>query len=314
MEYDFFNGDADGMISLHQYRTFIPRHTIKHTGLKRDIDLLRYAANIKDTTLYAFDLSLKTNEQHVWRALGNNNTLVWFDHHTPGDLNNHAHVSAHIDTNPNTCTSWIVDKYLDGLYRPWTIAGAYGDNLHELAQEINPEFSDTHMQVLQTLGETLNYSGYGDTEADLVSHPLETFTDMSKYKSPFEYVNRSKLYRKIKSQFDKDQQSLSESHVVLEHKCGYVYLLPEGACSARFSGIYSNKLVNDNPDKAFVILTIKRDGFKASIRSPLNNPHGADALAERFETGGGRAKAAGINFLSTDDLDKLKSEFVSVFG
>lgn len=314
MEYDFFNGDADGMISLHQYRMFTPKNTIKHTGIKRDIDLLRYAVTLKKSRLNVFDLSLKANEQYVRRAIANDNDLVWFDHHTPGELESHDRISCHIDTNPNTCTSWIVDKHLDGLYRPWTVAAAYGDNLHQLAVDINPNFAATELQTLQTLGETLNYSGYGNSEADLVSHPLETFRDMCKYMNPFDYVRRSTLFGTIKAQYDKDQIELNNADVVLDDSCGSIVLLPDSKASVRFSGMYSNKMATDSPNKAFVILTRKDDGYKASIRAPLNNPYGANKMADQFETGGGREKAAGINYLPANQLVKLKNIFVTTFS
>lgn len=312
--YDFFNGDADGMISLHQYRMFSPAHTLKHTGCKRDINLLRYSTGLKNSKLFVFDLSLKTNQQHVSQAIDNHNSIIWFDHHDPGELIHSDKITCHIDTDPNTCTSWLVDKHLDGMFRPWTIAGAYGDNLHELAEQINPSFVKSQMQTLQTLGETLNYSGYGNTEADLVSHPYETYRDMSKYNNPFEYIDKSELFGKIKTQFDVDRLELDSAEIIMDHVCGQIVLLPETKASVRYSGIYSNNLATDNPDKAFIILSVIEDGYKVSIRAPLNNPTEANTLALRFETGGGREKAAGINYLPSQQLDRLKDEFVSVFG
>ena len=143
---------------------------------------------------------MESNETHVCHALANGNKLVWFDHHTPGTLLDHENIKCYIDTDPNVCTSWLVDQYIDGMHRPWTIAGAYGDNLHELAMKINPGFTDDRMLALRMLGETLNYSGYGNTEADLISHPLETYRDMSKYEDPVEYMNKSELFSKIHKQ------------------------------------------------------------------------------------------------------------------
>ena len=314
MDYDFFNGDADGMISLHQFRMYCPANTIKHTGIKRDIDLLRYAAGLHDTKLYVFDLSLESNETHVSHALANGNKLVWFDHHTPGALLDHENIKCYIDTDPNVCTSWLVDQYIDGMHRPWTIAGAYGDNLHELAKKINPSFTDERMSMLKMLGETLNYSGYGNTEADLISHPLETYKDMSKYEDPIEYVNKSGLFDKIHQQFERDTSEMESSEVLYSVDCGDIILLPDTTASVRCSGIHSNKLATQNPDKAYIILTNKDGGYKASIRAPLNAPRGASKLAKQVDTGGGREKAAGINYMPLDSLDRLKEMFVEVFS
>ena len=39
--YDVFNGDADGLCSLHQLRLDEPRDSVLVTGAKRDIELLQ---------------------------------------------------------------------------------------------------------------------------------------------------------------------------------------------------------------------------------------------------------------------------------
>ena len=57
--YDFFNGDADGIISLHQFRLQFPRKSEIFTGVKRDVKLLRHAVDIKNATFTVFDISIK---------------------------------------------------------------------------------------------------------------------------------------------------------------------------------------------------------------------------------------------------------------
>ena len=47
-----------------------------------------------------------------------------------------------------------------------------------------------------------------------------------------------------------------------------------------------------------------------SIRAPLNNKKGADKICRQFPTGGGRAAAAGINQLPSEQFD----HFVDVFS
>ena len=49
--YDIFNGDADGLISLHQYRLQFPRKSELITGVKRDVKLLRHLVDITDASL-----------------------------------------------------------------------------------------------------------------------------------------------------------------------------------------------------------------------------------------------------------------------
>jgi hypothetical protein len=46
----------------------------------------------------------------------------------------------------------------------------------------------------------------------------------------------------------------------------------------------------------------------------VQRPRGADALCAKFETGGGRAGAAGINFLPEIELKRFFTEFAKVFS
>ena len=50
------------------------------------------------------------------------------------------------------------------------------------------------------------------------------------------------------------------------------------------------------------MLTKNQDGesYTVSLRAPLSNRTGADEICSRFETGGGRKAAAGINQLNED--------------
>lgn len=100
MDYDFFNGDADGILSLHQYRLNRPAESIKYTGIKRDIELLRHVSDVKDSVFNVFDISMETNHAHALHALENNNKLNWFDHHVANDdVMSHDNVTSRIDTN-----------------------------------------------------------------------------------------------------------------------------------------------------------------------------------------------------------------------
>lgn len=48
MDYDVFNGDADGICALHQLRLARPRPEAQLvTGVKRDIRLLRHLVNVE---------------------------------------------------------------------------------------------------------------------------------------------------------------------------------------------------------------------------------------------------------------------------
>lgn len=313
--FDFFNGDADGIISLHQYRMHYPKNSNLYTGVKRDVELLRHCTHLENSKLTVFDISLLSNKDHVDTILSKGNTIRWFDHHEPGEINLSKNFEIFVDADPNCCTNILVDKYVDGLYRPWTICGAYGDNLHEQADKLNPNFSKENMLKLKEVGETLNYNGYGNTESDLTVHPKDVYLDIKNYESPFQYRTKSEVYNKIFTQMTSDENELSSSEILHDSETGKVILLPNTKASIRFSGIYSNKQTTDNPDKAFAIFTeINEDNYRVSIRSPKNNPYGASTLALCFPTGGGREKAAGINELPKVELKKFVEKFEEVYN
>jgi len=61
MDYDVFNGDADGIISLVQLRLSEPRDAKLITGRKRDIQLLeRVSAQVGDRVT-VLDISMRSN-------------------------------------------------------------------------------------------------------------------------------------------------------------------------------------------------------------------------------------------------------------
>jgi hypothetical protein len=82
-----------------------------------------------------------------------------------------------------------------------------------------------------------------------------------------------------------------------------VYVLPDAAWSRRVRGAFGDHLANCFPDIAHAILTPDMEGgYTVSVRAPQVKPTGADALCREFQTGGGRAAAAGINHLPQERL------------
>ena len=262
-----------------------------------------------------FDVSLLSNIEYVKQILKKKNKIKWFDHHEPGETNLGKNFSIKVDSDPNCCTNILVDKHIDGLHRPWTICGAFGDNLHEQAEKLNPCFDEQTMYKLKEIGETLNYNGYGNKESDLTVHPKDVYLDLKQYESPFRYRSKSEIYNKIYTQMKSDEKELSSSEILHETNTGKIILLPDTKASIRYSGIYSNQQTTDNPDKAFAILTLtNNDNYRISIRSPKNNPYGASKLALSFPTGGGREKVAtGVNELPKDQLKNFIEKFEETY-
>jgi len=60
--FDVFNGDADGLCALHQFRLAEPRPQARLiTGVKRDIRLLQQISGTHDAHITVLDISLDSN-------------------------------------------------------------------------------------------------------------------------------------------------------------------------------------------------------------------------------------------------------------
>ena len=89
-----------------------------------------------------------------------------------------------------------------------------------------------------------------------------------------------------------------------------IYVLPDEAWSRRVSGTMGNELVRQGPDLAYAVLVPNTaDCYMVTVRAPATRPQRADDFCRRFDTGGGRAAAAGINHLPRVRLD----DFVRLF-
>ena len=55
-EYDVFNGDADGLCALIQWRLVKPRESELVTGIKRDINLMTKLPNEEVKQINVFDV------------------------------------------------------------------------------------------------------------------------------------------------------------------------------------------------------------------------------------------------------------------
>ena len=137
MNYDVFNGDADGIIALLQLRLSNPIESTLVTGVKRDIELLKKITPKKGDHLAILDISMEKNMKYLEPALAAGASAVYFDHHRSGNIPEHPELEAHIDLDPNTCTALLVDAYLEGQFHHWAITAAYGDNLVNRGDELS---------------------------------------------------------------------------------------------------------------------------------------------------------------------------------
>ena len=311
--YDIFNGDADGICALVQLRLAEPRKAVLITGVKRDINLLEKIIAKSGDHLTVLDISMRTNQVGLERALQLGANVFYVDHHNAGDISKHKNLQAVIDTRPTICTSLLVNKCLDGQYADWAIVGAYGDNLSVpaglLADKIGmPKKTRLH---LKTFGELINYNAYGSDISDLHYPPAALFEHMQIYATPQLFLrNNPDVYTRLKNGLDDDFTRAQKSQALAYN----VKLLDDAPWARRVSGYYANWLASKTPDTAHATLTHNnKGGHTVSVRAPLNQLRGADTLCLQFPTGGGRAGAAGINHLPKEDVGKFIAAFNEAF-
>jgi hypothetical protein len=316
MYFDIFNGDADGLCALHQLRLAEPLHAQLITGTKRDIALLERVEAVSGDHLTVLDISLRVNAHALTKLLSQGVAIRWFDHHNPGMIAAHAGFEAHIDTAADVCTSLIVDRHLVGRYRPWAVVAAFGDNLHASARRAAEPLGldESRLDMLRQLGTCLNYNGYGDSLDDLHFHPAELYLRLRAYSDPFAYVAESSDFASLKSGYRADLAAAEAVAAEEVQSWGAVYMLPDAPWARRVSGVFANQLAQHNPERAHAILTPTRHGlYTISVRAPVSRPTGADSLCMRFEHGGGRQAAAGINDLPAARLDDFIKAFRASF-
>jgi len=313
MDYDVFNGDADGIISLVQLRLSDPREAELVTGRKRDIKLLDRVNAEAGDRVTVLDISMRSNLQDLQRILDGGATVLYFDHHNAGEGVDHPNLEAHINTAGEICTAVLVDQYFDGAHRAWAVAASYGDNFPAMAERLAHGY-DLPLEALKTLGEMANYNGYGASEADLHFHPADLYREMAGFATPMTFLSeKPDVIAKLTQGYADDLRMAEGSKILDADDSGEIRVLPDAAASRRISGMFGNQLAQENPERAHAILTEQEGGFLVSIRAPISSRQGADDLAMQFETGGGRAAAAGINHLQTQDVDRFVKAFRDAF-
>lgn len=317
MNFDVFNGDADGIISLTMLRRAQPLEAKLVTGRKRDIALLERVDAGEGDHVTVLDVSMKSNAAPLRRILDAGATVFYADHHNAGDIPDHSNLDAHINTAPEICTAVLIDKLKDGAYRAWTVAAAFGDNFPAMAHRLAVGHN-LPLASLDELGTLINYNGYGGSVEDLLFHPAALYRETSAFDTPMEFLSKKdNIFRGLQKGFREDMASVKAAKVLNETPSGVVICLANSASSRRASGTYGNQLAQGNPERAHAILTAQETdlgaGYLVSIRAPLSKRSGADSLAMQFETGGGRAAAAGINHLKQSDLADFIKAFQAAF-
>lgn len=308
-----FNGDADGVCAAHQLRLAGAAPDRIVTGVKRDIDLLaRVDARAGDRVLVA-DISLAANRAALDRLLARGVRIAWYDHHQAGEPPQSPFLELHVDTASDTCSSLIVDRALGGRFGAWAVAAAFGDNLHTAAavRATALGLEPSEVAGLRELGELMNYNAYGESIADLAVDPHRLFETLASYPQPLDFAAGEDFVATLRVRLADDLAAARALPALLDGPGGSIHVLPEAAWARRVNGVFANELARAAPARAHAVLVGVPGGYVVSVRAPLAAPHGADRLCGGFDGGGGRARAAGINHLPAEALERFREAFAA---
>jgi hypothetical protein len=211
-----------------------------------------------------------------------------------------------------------VNGYLRGAFPHWAVVGAFGDNLDNSARAAarTVDLDEDTLSLYRNLGIYINYNGYGAALEDLHFHPAELYRLMLPYTEPRHFVSEAaQHYQHLEAGYRDDMDRADALQPAWSDDSAALFVLPEAAWARRVSGVFSNSLANASPGRAHAVFTEKRNGnFLVSVRAPLDDKRDADTLCRQFETGGGRAAAAGINDLPQDQLDRFIDALRAIYG
>ena len=311
--FDVCNGDADGLCAALQWRLHEPAPAKLVTGLKREIALLEHVHANGGDEVNVFDLSMHRNRDALLGLLGAGVRVRYFDHHAVRDIPSDPLFEVQVDCSSDICTSLLVDRRIGGAFRVWALVGAYGDNLAGVADRLAIDSgigSDDRLR-LRRLGEAINYNAYGDDESDVCIAPARLYGVMARYRDPRDMLAHEGIADEIDTRRHADLRQALALPPHWQDASGNVLILPDAAWSRRVLGCLANELANAQPRHAHAVLKLQGTGkYVVSVRAPLASPLGADELCSRFG-GGGRARAAGIDGLPADDLERFLAGFAS---
>ena len=313
---DVFNGDADGLCALMQWRLTYPAEARLVSGVKRDNALLCKVDTGIGKTLLVLDINFENNRADVARLLADGAVIRYFDHHHPGERLEHPSLTLTVDESPEVCTSLLVHRAIGGVQPAWAVAGAFGDNLPLVAGRLAAAsgFDAEGTAVLRELGELLNYNGYGSELADLHFDPVLLYRTLRDYADPFTFVAAAEAYTSLKHGYEADMAAVSAVQPdIMTDSCA-VYVLPDHPWARRVIGVWANALSQQERLRAHLIFCPDgRGAFTASVRAPQNRPYGAGRFCHEFPGGGGREAAGGITGLSAAAIDAVSAAFLARF-
>jgi len=287
MHFDVFNGDADGIIALVQLRLVQPKKSVLVTGVKRDINLLEKVDINAATSVTVLDVSMEKNAIALTELLSKDVEVFYVDHHRAGDIPQSEKLNTIIDTDANTCTSLLINRYLNGQYAHWAITAAYGDNMLVSAEKLADEqgLNQTQKSQLKAFGIYINYNGYGRSVEDLHFSPDELFLKLVNYQDPLSLITEgNSVFHQLEHAYNQDMNKAQNAKILENNDICKALELPDEAWARRVSGVFGNELANQSPDKAHIVFTVNTDKtYTLSLRAPLNNKQGAGDVVPNFQ-------------------------------
>jgi hypothetical protein len=318
MHFDVFNGDADGICALIQLRLDQPLSAQLITGIKRDIRLLDKFSVSSGDRITVLDISLQQNCAKVNEFLNRGAHIFYVDHHQPGEIPQHPHLTTLINTDSAICTSLLVNQYLNGKYPLWAITAAFGDNLNRSAEQLaaSLNLNRAELEILKGLGICINYNGYGGSLDDLHFAPDRLYREMAGYQSPFDFISgKPDIFTQLQQGYQDDMALAQCMTPEYQSDAVAVFILPDAAWARRVNGVFGNFLANQHPSRAHAVITPNPgNDYQAGVRAPLANKTGADEFCSFFPSGGGRKAAAGINHLPYDQLTTFIEKFEAFYS
>lgn len=313
--FDVCNGDADGLCAVRQWRLHEPQPSTLITGLKREIDLLARVPISAAHEVLVCDLSMRRNRAALERLLAAGVAVRYFDHHAAGGpIPIHPGLAAEVEESGDTCTSLLVDRFLQGRFRAWALVGAYGDNLAPVADVLAAQsgLGSEARRQLRRLGEAINYNAYGESLADVCVAPAQMYALMCRHAQPLDLLAHDAV-QTIERQRDDDLRRAADIAPRLDEAQACVTILPDAAWSRRVVGALANERANAHPRQAQAVLRPRADGgFVVSVRAPSHDARGAGELCASFG-GSGRARAGGIDRLPAPELDRFVDSFAATW-
>ncbi len=251
----------------------------------------------------------------ISRLLRQNNSISWFDHHFAGEIPQHTLLQTTINTSAAICSALIVNEQLDGQFALWAICGAFGDNLHKPASLLAERMmlQERETALLAELGELFNYNGYGSSIEDLYFHPAALYQAVQPYTDPLDFIAEAEELQLLRHGYHEDMAKAERETTVQMAGKNRIYFFADAPWARRVSGVFSNRKARKERDIAHAVITEKDGSLRVSVRAPLDNPHRAAELCNRFPTGGGRAAAAGINALPQEQLPCFCDAFAETY-